>query len=71
MEEKKKIEKFWENAELVADIIFSLIFFVLFVYNLFIGVGTHDVYYLVVSIIDYGFLKVNVKGIAKTLDIEI
>ena len=69
--DKNKVEKFCENVTLVFDIICSVIFFVSFVYNLFKGIATHDVYYLVMSIIDYGFLKVNTKSITKTLDIEI
>ena len=56
-EEKKKVEKFWENVSLTVDIICSVIFFVSFVYNLFKGIVAHDAYYLVMSIILFIFIN--------------
>lgn len=42
---------------LIIDNILILIFFICMIYNFFVGIHNHDVYYLILGIIDYIILK--------------
>ena len=54
----------------VIDCLLALSWFVLALRNLWLGFNNHDAYYLVLSIIEYGFLYSDLKDINKYLDIK-
>lgn len=60
----------FEKIVFVTDCVLALLWFVFSIANLFKGINNHDVYCLVLSIIEYGFLELDLKNIKKYLDIK-
>ena len=54
----------------VLNCICTIVFAICLVYNVFKGMVSHDVYYLVMAIIDYGFMRLNFKNIENYIDID-
>lgn len=54
----------------VITCIFAIFWMVISLMNLCTGLYRHETYYLVLSIIDYYFMKCNLKDIEKYLDIK-
>lgn len=53
------MSKFW----FIVDIVCTFIILMLMLWNVVMGISNHDTYYLTLGIIDYIFLKINVKNI--------
>lgn len=53
------MSKFW----FIVDIVCTFIILMLMLWNVVMGISNHDAYYLTLGIIDYIFLKINVKNI--------
>ena len=47
----------------IIDIVFSLVFLVGMVYDFMLGVDNHDVYYLVLTMIDYKILQLSIENL--------
>ena len=65
-----KEHNIFEKIVFVIDCVLALSWFAFLIANLFKGINNHDVYYLVLSIIEYGFLELDLKNIKKYLDIK-
>ena len=59
-----------ENISFAIDCGLALGFLIMLIYNLAKGCSEHDTYYLVMTIIDYGFMRLSVKNIYRYLDIK-
>lgn len=60
----------FEKIVFVIDCALALFWFVSAIKNMWIGMDNHEAYYLVLAIIEYGFLYWDFQDIKKYLDIN-